>query len=196
MAGKYKLEGKNNELALKMLKKVTNLLDKEDILYSLKAGTLLGIIRENRLLPWDNDIDICITQDYYDLLINTLPKLKKLGYIIRTRKFEVNNAPFQKDIVRVIKIKSRRLYFFSGSITLDIFIKFKKDNHYYWQAGTKKYSIPAKFHDELISYQFDNKSYLIPKDYKNYLAFKYGDWKTPVKVWNPFTDDKAIIGDI
>jgi phosphorylcholine metabolism protein LicD len=196
MAGKHTLEGKNGDIALIMLKKVTNILDKKNIPYSLKAGTLLGVIRENRLLPWDNDMDICITEKYYKQLLESIPELKTLGYMLWTKEFETNNSPFKKGITRIIKLRNRRLYFIRGDIGLDIFIKFKKENNYYWQAGLKKYSVPAKYHDELILHDFDNKKYLIPKDYEGYLSFKYGNWKTPVKIWNPFLDDKAIVGDI
>lgn len=40
------------------LKRVIEILDRENIRYWICHGSLLGIIRENRLLPWDNDIDI------------------------------------------------------------------------------------------------------------------------------------------
>ena len=33
-------------------------METASIPYWLEGGTLLGIIRENRLLPWDNDMDI------------------------------------------------------------------------------------------------------------------------------------------
>lgn len=43
-----------------MLKDVTNLLEENGIEYWLEGGTLFDVIRENRLLPWDNDMDISI----------------------------------------------------------------------------------------------------------------------------------------
>lgn len=41
-----------------MFKSVTNILDKLDIRYWLEWGTLLGIVRDNKLIPWDRDIDL------------------------------------------------------------------------------------------------------------------------------------------
>ena len=48
--------------------------------------------------------------------------------------------------------------------------------------------VPAHFLDNTINYIFNNKPYSIPKDYRDYLTYLYGDWKTPVKNWD-FTKD-------
>ena len=39
------------------------ILTDNNINYWICHGTLLGIIRENRLLPWDNDIDFAVWDD-------------------------------------------------------------------------------------------------------------------------------------
>jgi hypothetical protein len=44
---------------------VVKILNDNNINYWLCHGTLLGIIRENRLLPWDHDIDFAIWDDEY-----------------------------------------------------------------------------------------------------------------------------------
>lgn len=43
--------------------KIIQTFEREKIQYWLCHGTLLGIVRENRLLPWDNDIDIAVFHD-------------------------------------------------------------------------------------------------------------------------------------
>jgi len=196
MAGKHTLEGKNGEIALDMLKKVTNILDDKGIKYWLEGGTLLGIIREDRLLPWDNDMDISLTEEYYDAIIEATDEIKKLGYMVWDKEFEKDDDPFVKGIKRIIKIRNRRLFFIRGEVALDIFIKFKKDAEYFWQVGQKRKSVPALFYDNLKEHQFDGKAYLVPKACEQYLTFRYGDWKTPVKEWNTFKDDNAVKGDI
>lgn len=196
MAGQNTLEGENGEIALKMLKDITDVLDKNGISYWLEGGTLLGIVRESRLLPWDNDLDLSITEEnYYDIL-NIFDEIKKLGYRVKAREFEKDDEPFKKGIKRLIKVKNKKFFFFPGDVALDIFIKFKKDEQYFWQVGGKKKSVPSYFYEELIKYKFNDKEYLVPKEYKDYLTFRYGDWQTPVKDWNTFTDDKAIKGNI
>ncbi len=196
MAGKYNLEGKNGEIALEMLKKVTDILDSRGVEYWLEGGTLLGIVREKRLLPWDNDMDISITEDHYDALLDSLNEIKKLNYMVWFKEFEKDDAPFKKGIKRIVKIRNRKLHFIRGEVALDIFIKFKKDNEYFWQVGKKKKSVPSHFYDTLSPYTFDGKEYLVPKQYNAYLTFRYGDWKIPVKEWNTFKDDNALKSDI
>ena len=47
-----------------MLFYFTDFLTKHRINYFLEGGTLLGIVRDGDLLPWDHDVDISI--DYSD----------------------------------------------------------------------------------------------------------------------------------
>jgi hypothetical protein len=47
---------------------ITEILHKHGIKYTLLWGTLLGITRDHKLIPWDCDIDIgVLTDDYYKL---------------------------------------------------------------------------------------------------------------------------------
>ena len=50
---------KRNEVLFKACK----ILDANSINYWICNGTLLGIIRENRILPWDHDIDIAVWEN-------------------------------------------------------------------------------------------------------------------------------------
>ena len=44
----------------KNFEKVVNILNKEKIFYWIGQGSLLGIIRDNKLIEWDHDIDFCL----------------------------------------------------------------------------------------------------------------------------------------
>jgi len=63
MSGKYKLDSRNADIAVRMLERVTSIFEDHGIKYVLTAGTLLGIYRENRLLPWDNDMDLRVFRE-------------------------------------------------------------------------------------------------------------------------------------
>jgi len=85
VSGKTRLEGKNIKIALKLLHTVTTELEKYKIDYWLEGGTLLGVIRENRLLPWDNDMDISMYISDRWKLLKVAIKLIFKGYRISTR---------------------------------------------------------------------------------------------------------------
>jgi len=196
LAGKTRLEGKNLDIALKMLHEVTTQLERTSTPYWLEGGTLLGIIREDRLLPWDNDMDISMYKTDQKVLMPIMIKLFFKGYRISTKRYRQDIGPFKKGELRMIKIRNFEPFFRKGKVMLDIFLKRKQENKYFWIVGVKSpvlKSSPAPFYDELDWVEFNKKKYMIPKDYEGYLTYRYKDWKTPVKTWNFKKDDNAIV---
>ena len=71
-----------------VFKDVCDLLRKNRINFWICHGTLLGIIRENRLLPWDHDIDFAVwdheTDKNYKTIknnFNVTAKMKEMGLL-------------------------------------------------------------------------------------------------------------------
>ena len=48
------------------LSTVVKILNKENIFFWIGQGSLLGIIRDNKLIDWDHDIDICVWHELND----------------------------------------------------------------------------------------------------------------------------------
>ena len=196
MAGKTVLEGENLEVALKILHDVCIEMQVADIPYWLEGGTLLGIIRENRILPWDNDLDISMNKTDQKKLFRVYIKLKLKGYRISFKRYKRDIGPFKKGEFRMLKIRNYKPFLRRGDVVMDIFVKRKVGDDYFWTVGVKKpvlKSSPAKFTDTLDWIDFRNTKYMIPKDYNGYLSYRYGDWKTPVKTWDFKKDDNAIV---
>lgn len=64
----YKLQKR----LLEMAKVTTSILDKNGYHYMIAFGTLLGAIRHNGFIPWDDDFDTFIFDDEYDDAIQCL----------------------------------------------------------------------------------------------------------------------------
>lgn len=60
-----------NELLL-MLKEVAAFFESHDIQYSIMSGTMLGAVRHKGFIPWDDDIDIAISRNQYERLLDIL----------------------------------------------------------------------------------------------------------------------------
>ena len=196
MAGSKRLEGDILIKAKKMLADVADILDISGIKYVLEAGTLLGIVRENRLLPWDNDVDITITEKYEKKLLRNRWSFWLKGYRFYVRRYKRDTGPFKRGQVRIIRIQTRRLIFVKDMSLLDIFIKRPIGDEYYWTVDVKRpvlKATPKHFYDEIKTLEFEGKHYSVPQDTEGYLAYHYGkDWRTPVKTWNFRTDDFSV----
>lgn len=196
MAGKLKLTGEIAEIALKMLLETCKAFDNNRLNYILEGGTLLGIIRENRLLPWDNDLDLTIKSSDLDKLLKARRELWKKGFRTRIRYYQEDVGPFKKGQVKIMKIQTRKFFFFKGFTLLDVFVKTRVDDKYFWTVGGKNIvlkSAPAKFYEELKEIEFNGYLYSVPKDVEDYLEYRYGKWQEPKKDWNYTKDDNAIV---
>jgi len=199
MSNNPKLTGKRLVTAMRMLKEITAILEKRNIWYCLDGGTLLGIMRENSLLPWDDDLDLFVTRNDYKKVAALRWKFRLRGYYVFISKHKQDQPPFKKGDPRVIKIRNRRYFTIAGPVCLDIFIKYREGDYYCWKEGGRlknaKKSVPVHFFNKLIYKEFDGKKYWIPEAYDEYLTYRYKDWRIPAKEWDNLEDDHAIIRD-
>ena len=193
MAYDITLEGKNLVQAENLLSEVTSIFESCNITYWLEGGTLLGLRREGRLLPWDNDLDISIHDSEFIKLSLLQSTLKKKGYRVRTRVFEKDSDVFKKGDLRMIKIRTKRFFgILKGNVCLDVFIKYTKDEKTYWEIANKVKNVPSKYYDTFKTFDFKGKPYAIPELTDEYLTYRYDDWQTPVKDWDTAKDDRAL----
>jgi len=71
------------EKLLEMFKWFHNYCEKEDITYYAIGGTILGAIRHNGFIPWDDDIDIAIPRKDYNKLIQNFKEVID-GYLLES----------------------------------------------------------------------------------------------------------------
>jgi len=90
---------------LKILDNFSDFCKKNSLKYYLCGGSLLGAVRHNGFIPWDDDIDLMMPRPDYEKLLKMYPKSDKY-YIVAS---ELNNfdRPFAKIIDQATIVKSR-----------------------------------------------------------------------------------------
>lgn len=107
---------------LSLLQKIDKFCEEYEIVYFLGCGTLLGAIRHNGFIPWDDDADIFMPRPDYDRFIALKEKfsLEFPNAVVKTLNDENYPMPFAKvlDIDTKVLIPNMKDYF--NNIWIDI----------------------------------------------------------------------------
>lgn len=79
------------ELAVKNLREVKEIFDKHGVKFWLESGTLLGAVRNGRIIEWDDDVDLAATDNDFEKIVSTFPELEKRGFDVRLGEISYKN---------------------------------------------------------------------------------------------------------
>lgn len=81
---------------IKVLRYVTEFCDNNGIQYFVAYGTLLGAVRHNGIIPWDDDADIFVPRADYERLIRMRGSLQNDGYDLLSMESENSYITYAK----------------------------------------------------------------------------------------------------
>lgn len=112
------------EIELDMLKECIGVCDKLGIKYYLIGGTLLGAVRHKGFIPWDDDIDIAMNREDYEIFVENAHKYLPENLFVQTRKTDsdclMNFAKIRNSDTAFIESTSKALKINHG-VFIDIF---------------------------------------------------------------------------
>lgn len=155
-----------SELARQALLDLRHCLAHANTEFFLVSGTLLGCIREGKLLSHDKDIDVGIMAPVQ------LPQLQQT--IITHPTLALLPSPPDKLFVQ-----------HKNGVHIDIFIHWQEQGKVLHQGLTAGWwNSPFN----LMPHSFLGETFLIPANVDLYLTENYGDWRTPNTEFDTFLD--------
>lgn len=159
--------------AKELLVSIAAFFEENDYTYFLNFGTLLGVVREDRLLPWDDDIDLAVKKDFLDeaLFIEQLQAFFK-RYAVQSifqLKMDQNAGLVGIDV----ELEGDLLVPFTISVDL---VRIVHDD-----ALLPIDKAPAYFFEKTDTVYFEKVPLSAPSPVKEYLTHVYKDWQTVKK---------------
>ena len=155
----------DRDIAFENLKAAIRVLREAGIGMSPALGTLLGIIRENNFIEWDEDIDFFILSEDKDKLLNALWAMKDEG-------LELVREARCGHLYSVMRKGEYIDFYIMDSISPEL------------RTGYGDVFMFEKHLTDLMDYDFRGLTVSVPRQYEECLDFLYGDWRTPVKYAN------------
>ena len=177
------------ENGVSILQRFDQVMEENNIEYTLAFGTLLGAIREKGFIKHDFDIDVCVWEDQYS---------PQIPAIMQSAGFELVHSFVVED-----GSKGREETYKCDGVVLDIFYVYEDDGEYPYYCGFGPLGDIATFSESMRKYgrirarrmnmplvrervkvPFEGVGLYIPTNAHELMKFIYGeDYMTPNPGW-------------
>lgn len=111
------------EIEVEILQEIIRVCEEYKLQYWVAYGTLIGTLRHNGFIPWDDDIDIGMMREDYEKFIEVAPSALKKGYTLQHFKTDPKtptyHAKVRKDGTQFVEWYTRNMNIHHG-IFVDI----------------------------------------------------------------------------
>jgi phosphorylcholine metabolism protein LicD len=160
-----------------------------DVPHYIDAGTLLGVYRDNALIPWDDDLGFSVDAEHLThtikVLEQQLPKMLEITGVTWTLHKYINQQAY--GALPIGAIRALKLLpdgdgeAFSG---IDFFVKYIQGEHMDYCLASRGFRMPSNHFSDIQSHSFACGEVSLPNYVEAYLEGHYGDWQTPQKEWS------------
>ncbi len=111
---------------LEVLSEIAKVCERHGLTWYMAFGSLLGVIRHQGFIPWDDDMDIWLKREDYLQLLTYLPEELPKGYMVRSPLLESWYPEYHSSVVNSdsISIEPEHLKQFHGCpfmVGIDVF---------------------------------------------------------------------------
>lgn len=180
---------RQGQTAVDLLLMLSENLKSHDVPHYIDAGTLLGVYRDNALIPWDDDLDFAVNANHLthtiSILEQQLPKMFEITGVTWTLHKYINQQAY--GAVPIGAIRALKLLpdedneAFPG---IDFFVKYIQGEHMDYCLASRGFSMPASHFSNMQNHRFAGGDVYLPNAVEAYLEGHYGDWQTPQKEWS------------
>jgi len=168
--------------------------------YYVDAGTLLGIIRDGELIPWDDDLDFAVESSHCQLVKNTLETMLPELEALTSCQWQLLELKNSRDFgaVRIGEIRGYKLKPQDSTKALpliDFFVKYVDGDWMDYTLASRGIRMPSRHIKQTVSHNYKRVQIAIPNDVEGYLQRHYGDWQTPNQEWNLSDLNNATLFD-
>ncbi len=191
-------DSESEKAAVKFMHKNVSVMNETGIDFWIEGGTLLGALRDQKLIPWDHDLDFGMKFKSEAQMIQLIRKLRRHFYV-SVRSFPKTSKIWHLGKYRVLKIFPRKNLIFKEALCLDLFVYYegtlpgKEEMVYKYVVWDRNAYHRKEFFDTIDTLNFYGGEVPVPANAEQFIEVKYGkDWRTPIKEWNVALDDGSI----
>ena len=86
------------EIEVEILQEIIRVCEEYKLQYWVAYGTLIGTLRHNGFIPWDDDIDIGMMREDYEKFIEVAPSALKKGYTLQHFKTDPKTPTYHAKV--------------------------------------------------------------------------------------------------